>query len=187
MEFIETVVVIFVLGSLSGWIGEIFYRRFVTMKKWVNPGFLKGPYLPIYGFGTTIAFFISEVNFTDDFYLDFVIKLLIFLIISTILELLGGFILNRIFHLTLWDYHKKMGNFKGFICLTYSILWTLVGAIYYLLIHSRMKTLIIIMNHYNLSFFFFGIFVGIILIDFITNRINFKKIITKIGLFHILK
>ena len=42
---------LFVLGSLAGYVLEVFYRRFFSAKKWINPGFCTGPYLPIYGFG----------------------------------------------------------------------------------------------------------------------------------------
>lgn len=41
---------LFFIGSTLGWIVELFFRR-IAHKKWVNPGFLIGPYLPIYGFG----------------------------------------------------------------------------------------------------------------------------------------
>ena len=41
---------IFYIGCTCGWIMELFFRRAVS-GKWVNPGFLVGPYLPIYGFG----------------------------------------------------------------------------------------------------------------------------------------
>ena len=43
-------VFIFFIGSMLGWLLELIFRRLVH-KKWINPGFLIGPYLPIYGFG----------------------------------------------------------------------------------------------------------------------------------------
>ena len=51
MSFILLLAFLFFMGSLTGWGIELLYRRFVSQKKWVNPGFLSGPYLPIYGFG----------------------------------------------------------------------------------------------------------------------------------------
>ena len=39
----------FYIGSTFGWLLELFFRR-IAHGKWVNPGFLIGPYLPIYGF-----------------------------------------------------------------------------------------------------------------------------------------
>ena len=42
---------IFMIFSVIGWVIELFFRRFVSTKRWINPGLLKGPYLPIYGIG----------------------------------------------------------------------------------------------------------------------------------------
>ena len=46
---------LFMFGSVAGWVLELFFRRIFSMKKWINPGFLNGPYLPMYGFGTVIV------------------------------------------------------------------------------------------------------------------------------------
>ena len=50
MNYFLNFVFIFYIGATSGWILELIFRRIVH-HKWVNPGFLIGPYLPIYGFG----------------------------------------------------------------------------------------------------------------------------------------
>ena len=42
---------VFIIGSFLGYIAEVLFRRFVSMKRWINPGFLRGPCLPLYGFG----------------------------------------------------------------------------------------------------------------------------------------
>ena len=34
---------LYMLGSVGGWVIELFFRRFFSMKKWINPGFLNGP------------------------------------------------------------------------------------------------------------------------------------------------
>ena len=48
---------IFYMGCTLGWFLELFYRR-LAHGKWINPGFLIGPYLPIYGFGLVILTFV---------------------------------------------------------------------------------------------------------------------------------
>ena len=50
MEFFLTLTFLFAVGALCGWVIELFFRR-LNSKKWINPGFLHGPYLPLYGFG----------------------------------------------------------------------------------------------------------------------------------------
>ena len=43
----------FIIYCLIGWIGESLYVSW-EHRKWVNRGFLHGPFLPIYGFGAVI-------------------------------------------------------------------------------------------------------------------------------------
>ncbi|MFR2966298.1 MAG: putative ABC transporter permease [Anaerovoracaceae bacterium] len=55
---------LFAMGSLLGWCLEVVYRRFSPANKsrrWINPGFMTGPYLPIYGFGL-IALYLIELE-----------------------------------------------------------------------------------------------------------------------------
>ena len=52
---------LFIIGSFIGWIGEVIFRRFFSMKRWINPGFLKGPCLPLYGFGVCILHFFTTI------------------------------------------------------------------------------------------------------------------------------
>ena len=52
--------VLFMVGSFGGWVLELIYRRYFSSHKWINPGFLVGPCLPLYGFGVTFLFLISQ-------------------------------------------------------------------------------------------------------------------------------
>ena len=49
MEIFLNLAFLFFIGSILGWILELFFRKFISTKRWINPGFLTGPYLPIYG------------------------------------------------------------------------------------------------------------------------------------------
>lgn len=165
MIYLESIFILFIIGAIFGWILELFYRRFITMKKWINPGFLKGPYLPIYGIGMIVAFYICELQYAKNYYLDVFIKLMVFLILSTFLELIAGLILSKVFHIKLWDYQNKKGNINGFICITYSLLWAFMGLIYYLFFHQMIVGLLILIYRFKLLFFLVGVICGIILID----------------------
>ena len=61
MKYLVIISTLFAIGSLIGWIIELFFRRFVSQKKWMNPGFLTGPYLPIYGFGVLVLYGVSNL------------------------------------------------------------------------------------------------------------------------------
>ena len=60
MEIFLILTFLFAVGALCGWVLELFFRRF-NSKKWINPGFLHGPYLPLYGFGLALLFLIARI------------------------------------------------------------------------------------------------------------------------------
>lgn len=55
---------LFFIGSTFGWVLELFYRRFFSRnnkeRKWINPGFCTGPYLPLYGSGLCLLYLIAS-------------------------------------------------------------------------------------------------------------------------------
>ena len=55
MNLFLTLAYLFFIGSTLGWVAELLYRRFLSganpERKWINPGFCVGPYVPLYGFG----------------------------------------------------------------------------------------------------------------------------------------
>ena len=58
---------LFFTGSVLGWVIELFYRKFFErvqnpQRRWVNPGFLTGPWLPVYGIGALALFAMSFVE-----------------------------------------------------------------------------------------------------------------------------
>ena len=56
MQIFFRLAFLYMLGSVGGWVIELFFRRFFSTKKWINPGFLNGPYLPMYGAGTLLLY-----------------------------------------------------------------------------------------------------------------------------------
>ena len=155
------IVFIFYLGSTFGWTIELFFRRIVH-KKWVNPGFLIGPYLPIYGFGLvflTIIYFIFQSQSINP-----IIIILLMGFVMTLIELIGGLISlkNKI---RLWDYRDRWLNYKGIICPLFSVIWTIVGALYYYIIAENIINALDWFSE-NIAFsYILGIFTGLIIID----------------------
>ena len=60
MNVFLTLTYLFFIGSVSGWVLELFFRKFFSSSnpehKWINPGFCTGPYLPLYGFGLCVLY-----------------------------------------------------------------------------------------------------------------------------------
>ncbi|AEF80749.1 putative ABC transporter permease [Leadbettera azotonutricia] len=157
--------------SFIGWIIEVIYRS-CKEKRPVNPGFLSGPFLPIYGFGAVI---ITAVN-VEAKTLSPVLGWAITLISPTVLEYFGGWIMEKFFNMKLWDYHKQRFNLQGRICLRFSIYWAALAAVLILVIQPRVYTRISILGPY-LSHFFAGALFAYILFDLtysIKAMTNFK-------------
>ena len=63
MNVFLTLACLFFIGSVTGWVIELLFRNIVHHnKKWVNPGFCTGPYLPIYGFGLCTLFLLASLE-----------------------------------------------------------------------------------------------------------------------------
>lgn len=173
---------LFVIGSLLGYIIEVIYKRVISKKKWTNPGFLKGPYLPIYGFGTIVLYEISSLLITllnVPKPLEVIIVILTFGVLLTLLELLSGIIFLKGFNLRLWDYSKKRLNLNGLICLRYSVYWTILGVGYFYLLHPLFIRLI----NFSISNQFVSLIVDIIMISILIDTFlsfNIPKKITKV-------
>lgn len=162
---------LFFIGSLLGWLLEVFFRRFFSAnnpeRKWINPGFLVGPYIPLYGFSLATLFIFSwiPVDFIDNPLLQ---KLLLFALMAlaiTAMEYLAGLIFIKGMHIKLWDYSKEWGNIKGIICPKFSAFWMILSGLYYFIIHPKViDSLYWLAGHLTFSFFI-GFFYGIFIID----------------------
>ncbi|MBR2840251.1 MAG: putative ABC transporter permease [Bacilli bacterium] len=163
---------IFYMGCTLGWILELFFRRIVH-GKWVNPGFLIGPYLPIYGFGLS-ALTVIYLLFKDS-NLNPIIIILLMGLLMTVIELIGGLIGLKN-NVRLWDYSDQWGNYKGLICPLFSAIWTVIGGIYYYFLAPYVFHSLDWFSK-NLTFSYtLGIFTGFILIDLVYSSKLYIKI-----------
>lgn len=161
---------VFFIGSIFGWGLETIFRRFCKSnksKKWINPGFLLGPYLPLYGFGACTLYLLAELehSFDSDGFLSRLAVLLIMAICMTLLELIAGLIFVRGMKVELWNYSDKPFNFKGIICLEFSFYWFLLAAVYYILIHPALVRITDFFSENTLSLFPLGILTGVFAVD----------------------
>ena len=111
MKYLVIISTLFVIGSLIGWIIELFFRRFVSQKKWMNPGFLTGPYLPIYGFGVLALYAVSNIplGITNQI-VDIIVRILIIGVAMTVVEFIAGLIFIKGLKVKLWDYSKRISQ-----------------------------------------------------------------------------
>ena len=190
---------LFLFGDILGYFLEVIFRRVFSAKKWVNPGFMKGPWLPLYGFGLIIMF--TLVNAIKLIPLPFynidknippnVYDLIPLIIIGSslvLLEFLAGIIFVKGFKVKLWDYSNMRGNILGIICPVFSVIWFAIGIIFYYAVYPYVALLFnkafAYMFGTNLSsphfgfIFILGLCYGIMLIDFSTSINLFAKIVS---------
>lgn len=180
---------LFCIGSFFGWILELLWRRFFSKnnpeKKWINPGFLVGPYLPLYGFSLCILFIFSyiDVAFIKNHYLQDVCLFLLMSFFITLIEYITGLIFTKGMKIKLWDYSSCKGNIQGIVCPQYSFYWILLSAFYYFMIHPKILSwLFWFTNHLSFSFVI-GFFYGVFFID-IFYSFNLLGKIKKIAIEH---
>jgi uncharacterized membrane protein len=158
--------VLFFVGSCLGWIIEVLFRRFCTAKKWINPGFLTGPYLPLYGFGLVGLFGLCYLPInTGMAWLDAVLIILIMGVVMTLIEYIAGLIFIKGMGIKLWDYSDRWGNIQGIICPLFTLFWTVIGAFYYFVIDPFVINWVIwFVEHIEFAFIV-GIFFGVFFVD----------------------
>ena len=127
---------IFIIYAFLGWCSEVAFAA-VNKGKFVNRGFLNGPVCPIYGVGMLIVV-LCLWSLRDR-------PLLLFLgsaLLTTALEFVTGFVLERVFHDKWWDYSDMPFNIKGYVCLKFTILWGLAASFIIGAIHRFIYMLI---------------------------------------------
>lgn len=123
MEILVYGFMIFFLCSFIGYFIEVFWV-FLGTKKWVNRGFLCGPVIPIYGWGSILVLF-CLIRYYDDPVVVFVFGM----IIASALEYFVSFALEKIFHNRWWDYSKTKYNLNGRICLRNSLAFGILSLV----------------------------------------------------------
>lgn len=168
MKILVIISTLFVIGSVAGFIIELFYRRFVSQKRWVNPGFMVGPYIPLYGFGVILLFAISNFGIAETNLPDWAKTLIILAIIGvmmTLIELVAGLIFIRGMHIKLWDYSNRWGNFKGVICPLFSLIWFAAGSLYYFFLNPLLVKTVIVVAENPIYDYFIGLVIGMMVVD----------------------
>lgn len=114
----------FFIYSFLGYILELIVSK-INNKK-VGSGMLYGPWTPVYGIGAILVLITSKFIFnTFNFnkYLEIIIFVITMMIILTILEWIGGILIEKIFHVVFWDYTDFKFNIGKYIALEVSFIW----------------------------------------------------------------
>lgn len=100
--------------------GWCFESSYVSLKKRqpVNRGFIRGPFLPLYGSGAVMMLLVS-MPFQHNLLLTYIAGC----IGATALEYVTGVVMEALFKVRYWDYSNQKFNFQGQICLSSTLAW----------------------------------------------------------------
>lgn len=107
----------FYFYCFCGWCFESAYVSLKSRRP-VNRGFMRGPFLPLYGSGAVMMLVVS-MPFQDNVILTYIAGV----IGATALEYVTGVTMEALFKVRYWDYSNQPFNFQGHICLSSSIAW----------------------------------------------------------------
>lgn len=118
---IENYILLFFTCAFLGWLMEV-ACKLVQLRRFINRGFLIGPYCPIYGFGAVLITALLSRS-ADSPAAVFALAMLV----SAVLEYLTSYAMEKLFHARWWDYSHKPFNLNGRVCLSTLVPFGLMG------------------------------------------------------------
>lgn len=118
---VENYILLFFVTAMLGWVMEV-VCKLIQFHRFINRGFLIGPYCPIYGFGSVlITLLLSRYAESP------LVVFLMGMIICGTLEYLTSYLMEKLFHARWWDYSQKRFNLNGRVCANTLIPFGLLG------------------------------------------------------------
>lgn len=115
--------ILFMLYAIIGFVIEVI-NSLIHQKKFVNRGFLIGPYIPIYAIGVMLILYLLK---------DYTGNILVLFILSSVicmtLEYLTSYIMEKLFNARWWNYSNRKYNLNGRVCLETTIPFGLGGTL----------------------------------------------------------
>ncbi len=120
--------------------GWCFESSYVSLRKRhpVNRGFMRGPFLPLYGSGAIMMLVVS-MPFQSNILLTYIAGC----IGATILEYVTGVTMEALFKMRYWDYSNQKFNFQGQICLSSTLAWGGLTILMTRVVHKPVERLVL--------------------------------------------
>lgn len=149
--------------------GWCFESTYVSLKqrplRFINRGFMRGPYLPLYGTGAIMMLLVSA-PFSDHIILTYLAGC----IGATALEYVTGVTMEALFKVRYWDYSQQPFNFQGQICLTSTLAWGFLTVLMNQVVHKPVEQLM-----YHIPPVIFHILVPVLtILIFLDFMVSFK-------------
>lgn len=146
----------FYLYCFMGWCVESIYVS-VRKRHLTNRGFLRGPFLPIYGSGAMMML-VASMPFRDSIVMTYISGC----IGATLLEYVTGVVMEKLFKMRYWDYSQKKFNFQGHICLGTTLSWGFLTILMTEFLHVPVERFVFSIPSLTLNILTFVVTVGIV-------------------------
>ena len=126
----------FYFYCFAGWCIESAYVS-VKERKLTNRGFMRGPFLPLYGSGAVMMLVVS-MPFQDNILMVYAAGC----VGATVLEYVTGVTMEALFKVRYWDYSNQKFNFQGHVCLGTTLAWGLLTILMTKVVHIPVEQLV---------------------------------------------
>lgn len=165
---------IFVIYAFLGWLFEVAFAASKNKGKFINRGFLNGPFCPIYGFSIlTVVVLLTPLK--SNLLLLFVGAILL----TTFFEFVTGYVLEKAFHQKWWDYTECSMNIRGYICVWISAFWGFACTLIIYLVQPLVDDVIQYLSN-NTGNMAIVLIIAILIVDAIMTVISLLKVKKKI-------
>ena len=161
---------LFITYAFLGWAMEVI-GKLIQYKRFINRGFLIGPYCPIYGYGALLITFLLK-RYTNDPITLFIMAILV----CGTLEYLTSYFMEKIFHARWWDYSQRRFNINGRVCLNTIIPFGLLG-----MFIMYVSNPFLINKFESLSEVWLNILFWVLLIIYLVDNVVSGKVIRYVG------
>ena len=162
MEKFSLYFLLFLIYSFIGWSIEV-CNSFIIEKKFVNRGFMLGPYCPIYGSSAIIM-----ILYLNQYRDNIVTVFLLAVIVCSIMEYIISYIMEKMFNARWWDYSDRKFNINGRVCLTNAFIFGILGLLLVYFVNPLLSGLLIEVNSKVLNIISI-VWLVIFISDFITS------------------
>lgn len=173
-EWYQLLFLFFIFCNI-GWVIESsiesLYRR-----RFINRGFLNGPYIPIYGFGG-MTILICCMPFQHNGFLVYIVGVLS----CTALEFFVGWVMETIFQKQFWDYSMLKFTYKNRISLIPSLFWGLLSLFLVYVLFGPVDKLVSFVSE-GFAVIYDAVFIVVMTVDIIisiSRHIHYKEYLKK--------
>ena len=126
------------LYSFLGFTLESTYYKFCNAN--LHSSIFLGPYTLVYGFGMLFCYLIYKILPIHNIFVYYIL----FTIITTLIEYIGGNLIYLFLHIDKWDYSRYKYHFGKYICLNNALIWGLLSTFIILFIHPYLHNNILL-------------------------------------------